>query len=127
MTVGAPSIVRGADITKAQHDGALHEVLYQKLQTAKSASFLLIILSNGDKRVYDTIRHICDVELGIPATCAQSAKIRKERGQLQYMANVALKINAKLGGVNHALDPYSAKWFTEKVTMLVGMDVTHPG
>ncbi|KAF8578838.1 Piwi-domain-containing protein [Ramaria rubella] len=128
MTIGNPSIIRGANVANALQDSnRLHEVLSQALRGASTASFLLVILSNGDKRVYATIRRICDIELGIPATCAQSAKIRKERGQLQYMANVALKINAKLGGVNHALDRNSGKWLSNEVTMLVGMDVTHPG
>ncbi|KIJ40471.1 hypothetical protein M422DRAFT_49170 [Sphaerobolus stellatus SS14] len=68
-----------------------------------------------------------DVELGVHATCAVSAKIRKEKGQLQYMTNLSLKINPKLGGTNHVLDPQSGAWLKKKVTMLVGMGVTHPG
>lgn len=49
--------------------------------------------------------------------------IGNARGQLQYIANVGLKVNVKLGGVNHTVaEPY----FTQKRTMLVGADVTHP-
>ena len=54
-------------------------------------------------------------------------KFRKERGQPQYFANVSLKVNMKLGGVNHVLDQAASRWLLEKPTMLVGMDVTHPG
>ena len=43
---------------------------------------------------------------------------------VQYLNNVCLKINAKLGGLNHQLHSESLGWL--KNTMLVGMDVTHP-
>jgi len=46
---------------------------------------------------------------------------------MQYYANVALKVNMKMGGVNHTLDPKSLTWLKGMPTMLVGMDVTHPG
>ena len=128
MIVGSPNVTKGADIShELANNNSLHNKLFHSLQAVKDLSFLLVILSNGDKRVYAAIRRICDIELGIPATCAQSPKIRGERGQMQYMANVALKINAKLGGVNHTLDRNSSRWLSNATTMLVGMDVTHPG
>lgn len=33
--------------------------------------------------------------------CLQSMKIRSDRGLDQYCANVAMKIQAKIGGVTH--------------------------
>ena len=33
----------------------------------------------------------------------------------------------KLGGVNHSLDPKNMVWLNKMPTMVVGMDVTHPG
>jgi hypothetical protein len=88
---------------------------------------ILVILSNGDKHVYSGIKHLCDSYLDVATVCVHSGKIRKEKGQVQYFANVALKLNMKMGGVNHALDPRSMTWFQQAPTMLVGMDVTHPG
>jgi eukaryotic translation initiation factor 2C len=38
-----------------------------------------------------------------------------------------LKVNAKLGGINHLVEESAMKWLKEKSTMMVGMDVTHPG
>jgi len=73
------------------------------------------------------------VFLKVPTICVHAAKIRKEKGQLQYFANVALKMNMKMGGVNHRLEdapgaPPTVKWLKDprNPTMLVGMDVTHP-
>ncbi|THU88586.1 argonaute-like protein [Dendrothele bispora CBS 962.96] len=90
-------------------------------------NLILVILSNGDKHIYSGLKHLCDVDLDVPTVCVHSAKIRREKGQLQYFANVALKVNMKLGGVNHTLDQQSMSWFKKEPTMLVGIDVTHPG
>lgn len=93
----------------------------------KTVDLFLVLLSNGDKHVYAGVKHLCDVFLDVHTVCAHQEKIKKERGQLQYFANVALKVNMKLGGVNHGLDPASMAWLNQQPTMLVGMDVTHPG
>jgi eukaryotic translation initiation factor 2C len=74
--------------------------------------------------VYAGLKYICDVYLGIATVSCQSSKIRKEKGQLQYFANVALKFNAKLGGINHAVDD-SMTWLKNTgLTMVIGADVT---
>ena len=102
-------------------------------QYPKKPSMILIVLSSGDKHVYNGIKHLLDVYLKVPSVCVQVSKFRKDKGQLQYFANVALKINMKMGGVNHKLvDPPGSiptlSWLRDakEPTMLVGMDVTHP-
>ena len=44
-----------------------------------------------------------------------------------FRSNVALKFNIKLGGLNHQLAEQNMAWLNKEPTMLVGMDVTHPG
>ncbi|KAH7911489.1 ribonuclease H-like domain-containing protein [Hygrophoropsis aurantiaca] len=90
-------------------------------------SLILVILSNGDRAIYEGLKHLCDIYLDVATVCVHAAKIRKEKGQPQYFANVALKVNMKTGGVNHKLDENSGRWLAEVPTMVVGMDVTHPG
>jgi len=99
----------------------------------KKPSMILIVLSNSDVHVYNGIKHLLDVYRQVPNICVQVSKFRKDKGQLQYFGNVALKINMKMGGVNHRLvdPPGSAPtlaWLKDpsQPTMLVGMDVTHP-
>ncbi|KAI8989621.1 ribonuclease H-like domain-containing protein [Trametes punicea] len=88
---------------------------------------VLVVLSNGDRHVYSGLKHLCDVFLDVATVCVHAAKIRKEKGQVQYFANVALKFNIKLGGVNHELGEQNVSWLVQEPTMIVGMDVTHPG
>jgi eukaryotic translation initiation factor 2C len=73
------------------------------MQVPTKPSIALVILSSADKHVYNNIKHMCDVGLDLATVCVQAAKIRKEKGQLQYFANVALKFNMKLGGVKYVL------------------------
>ena len=43
-----------------------------------------------------------------------------------YSANVALKVNLKLGGRNQYISPNDLGFLSNGKTMLVGIDVTHP-
>lgn len=86
---------------------------------------VMVMLPADDTAIYQGLKHLCDVDLGVATVCVQSSKIRN--GNPQYYANVALKVNAKLGGVNHVLDKKHSEWLDAKRTMIVGMDVTHPG
>ncbi|KAI0080425.1 argonaute-like protein [Panus rudis PR-1116 ss-1] len=114
------------DPTRKKAIGAIRTAL---TNTRPKPTMALVMLSNGDAHVYSGLKHLCDVYLDLATVCVHAAKIRKEKGQLQYFANVALKVNMKMGGVNHTLDDRNSSfaWFKKEPTMLVGMDVTHPG
>jgi len=84
------------------------------------------LLSGIDKWIYPGLKKICDMSLGLHTVCMLLNKAREEKRQDQYFSNVALKVNAKLGGTNHLLAADSMQWLTSKKTMLVGIDVTHP-
>lgn len=88
-------------------------------------NLVLVFMSAREPDVYPGLKRLCDVKLGISTVCMLMPKVRKERGQDQYFSNIALKVNTKLGGLNHQIHPDSLHWL--KNTMLVGMDVTHPG
>ena len=88
-------------------------------------ALILVMLANEDKAIYADIKHLCDVRLDVATICVQSSKIRKRNSH--YLANVALKVNMKLGGINHRLDANGGGWLHRAPTMVVGIDVTHPG
>ncbi|OAL53799.1 Piwi-domain-containing protein [Pyrenochaeta sp. DS3sAY3a] len=88
-------------------------------------NFLFFLLPSDNAVVYDSIKYVCDVSLGVPNICNIARKFTNEKGQMQYFANVAMKFNQKLGGVNHtvALDKLKP---LDAQTILFGIDVTHP-
>lgn len=51
-------------------------------------------------------------------------KLRKQ--DPSYFANVALKVNLKLGGTNQCISSGDLGFLRHGKTMLVGIDVTHP-
>ncbi|KZS96684.1 argonaute-like protein [Sistotremastrum niveocremeum HHB9708] len=89
-------------------------------------TIIMVILPSTDKDIYNGIKKLGDTIADIPTVCVQAQKLRKDNGILQYFANVALKFNMKLGGINHRIEGESVNWLKLKPTMFVGMDVTHP-
>ena len=85
----------------------------------------IVLVFIPDSEIYPELKALCDLKLGITTTCLHMSEVRKERGQSRYLSGVILKVNTKLGGINHRLDSSSISWL--KDAMLVGMDVSHPG
>ena len=109
-------------------DDAIEEIerVLKELIRQTAPELVLVMLSNDDKAIYNGLKWLCDVKLDLATVCMQSGKVRNDRGQPQYFANVALKVNMKLGGINHKLDANSGTWLKSASTMIMGMDVTHP-
>ncbi|KAF3915032.1 hypothetical protein ABW21_db0201319 [Orbilia brochopaga] len=97
---------------------------------ANRPDLLLCILPDELKQTFNLVKYYADMKAGIPTACMLFSKVSKgiERGNKQYWANLLMKINARLGGLNHALKPEALKPLlpAEGPAMLVGMDVTHP-
>ncbi|KAF4944941.1 hypothetical protein FGADI_12323 [Fusarium gaditjirri] len=71
------------------------------LQRAAGALHLLFItLPGANIPLYKRIKTIADKNYGIHTICSVGSKLAKDRGREQYMANVALKFNLKLGGID---------------------------
>lgn len=103
---------------------ALRKTL-NEICSAGKPNFMLVLLANDNQRVYSHIRTLVDCVYGISTICCQSEKIKKEKGQPQYLGNIALKANLKLGGRNHELGG-TALQFLGNDTIILGADVTHP-
>lgn len=86
---------------------------------------ILVIIPDGVMTpVYNRVKYMCDVKEGILNVCVLESKF--SRANAQYLANVGLKFNLKLGGRNHSLDPPKLGFIAQRKTMVVGIDVTHP-
>lgn len=81
---------------------------------------------------YNALKFLGDIRYGIHTSCILASKFRKRIrdgvGPLDemYFANVALKINLKLGGINHKLAQPPSLSTDTTALMIVGYDVTHP-
>ncbi|KAL0565700.1 hypothetical protein V5O48_016319, partial [Marasmius crinis-equi] len=78
--------------------------------------------------IYRSVKHFGDIEMGVVTQCLKASKCKRAR--IQYWANVALKVNPKLGGINHKLNPASAAASglndPHNPTIIMGADVMHP-
>ncbi|KAI0084517.1 ribonuclease H-like domain-containing protein [Irpex rosettiformis] len=109
----------------------IRRTFVEKLQQDRKPSFVLVLLSGEDKFIYPGMKRMCDMQLGLQTVfmllMPKKAGVQDSRKLDQYFSNVCLKVNAKLGGVNHLLrDDNTMRWLKAKKTMLVGVDVTHP-
>lgn len=102
-------------------DARLDQRLYS---AAQSLELLLVILPDAITPLYNRIKHCGDVKYGVHTVCCIGHKFAKCSDQ--YFANVALKFNLKLGGINQLLDASRRGLIDEDKTMVVGIDVTHP-
>lgn len=88
------------------------------------ARLLFIILPAVSTALYNRVKYLGDVKFGVHTICVVGSKFAK--GSPMYFANVALKFNLKLGGVNQLVDNAKLGIINEDKTMVVGIDVTHP-
>ncbi|KAI0195050.1 Piwi domain-containing protein [Astrocystis sublimbata] len=94
---------------------------------AKFKSFpqmLFFVVPNKNAIVYERIKKSMDCRFACPSQVLQSGHVKKANGQ--YISNVAMKVNAKLGGVTCKIAAPGQKppFFTE-ATMMIGVDVSH--
>ncbi|KAH8922751.1 Piwi-domain-containing protein [Atractiella rhizophila] len=94
-------------------------------QNNQPPQILFIVLNEPAKK--DIIKRDAFFNLPVPVVTqvllAKHARQEDARRMDQYCANVALKVNVKLGGCNWTLPPLP---HLDNKTMLVGADVTHP-
>lgn len=86
---------------------------------------LLVFLPREDTAIYNQVKYLGDVKRGIHTISVVVQKFTKQNNA-QYFANVAIKFNLKLGGINQSLPPAELGLISQGKTMIVGLDVTHP-
>ncbi|XP_017978098.1 PREDICTED: protein argonaute 2 [Theobroma cacao] len=86
--------------------------------------FLLCVMSKQHPG-YNFLKFISETKVGVMTQCCLSAGANEAKDQ--YLANLALKINAKLGGLNVEIIEPLLHFKGEGHVMFVGADVNHPG
>ena len=110
----------------AGDESKLSAMLDSIINHSARVKLLLVVLPRFDISIYNHVKHLGDVKRGIHTICVIGSKFAKEQRQDQYFANVALKFNLKLGGINQTLQSPKLGIIAEGKTMVVGLDVTHP-
>ncbi|KDQ64588.1 hypothetical protein JAAARDRAFT_116696 [Jaapia argillacea MUCL 33604] len=95
-------------------------------KTGHVPNLIVVVLPEGGTDIYTAVKHFGDITMGVATQCLKSSKCF--RAKPQYWANVCLKMNVKLGGINTIPDPSSVSILTdpEKPTIVMGADVIHP-
>ncbi|RYP67706.1 hypothetical protein DL771_007113 [Monosporascus sp. 5C6A] len=119
-----PLNARGINVsTRGQFISNLRQA-FQGLK-AQNPDFVFVVLPRQDTPIYNVVKTLGDVEFGYPTVCVVRKNLIKNGGSPQYFANVALKVNLKMGGTNHKLGA-DINIIKDGKTMVVGYDVTHP-
>ncbi|KNC97956.1 uncharacterized protein SPPG_06944 [Spizellomyces punctatus DAOM BR117] len=85
---------------------------------------VLCILPNTGVPLYAEIKRVSDTIIGVATQCIQAKHMFAAKRQ--YCANVCLKMNVKLGGMNSYLSNTQLPFVSERPTIILGADVTHP-
>ena len=119
-----PAIFLDNQESPTTNDDEIKNIM-QKIRD-RGISFVFVLLPDTEAAVYNQVKYCGDVLFGLHTVCAVDNKVSKDKGRDQYLANVSLKVNTKLFGVNQSLDMPKLGIIAEGKTMVVGIDVTHP-
>ncbi|KAL6882616.1 hypothetical protein ACP4OV_011306 [Aristida adscensionis] len=108
---------------KARYQDAMNILRPQ----GRELDLLVVILPDNNGCLYGDLKRICETDLGLVSQCCLTKHVFKM--SKQYLANVALKINVKVGGRNTVLvDALTRRipLVSDRPTIIFGADVTHP-
>ncbi|EIW84628.1 argonaute-like protein [Coniophora puteana RWD-64-598 SS2] len=94
----------------------------------KEPTFAVVVLPEYGNDIYVKVKNFGDVEQGVATQCMKSYKC--VRASAWYYAQVCLKINVKLGGINTILDTQlSTDLLSDpgNPTVVISAKVMHPG
>ncbi|KAJ8559744.1 hypothetical protein K7X08_003802 [Anisodus acutangulus] len=104
-----------------------HDAMTYLQPHGRELDLLIVILPDNNGSLYGDLKRICETDLGIVSQCCLTKHVFKM--SRQYLANVTLKINVKVGGRNTVLvDAISRRipLVSDCPTIIFGADVTHP-
>ncbi|GBB99129.1 hypothetical protein RclHR1_03420012 [Rhizophagus clarus] len=120
---------RRPPIVRANLQGNTEESLKQAWLKAGNAAkaqpqLIICVLPNKGPKLYGEIKRVGETVIGVATQCVQSGPVKTPKKQ--YCANVCLKMNVKLGGMNSFISPSLIPFISDRPTILIGADVSHP-
>ncbi|XP_047310197.1 protein argonaute 1-like [Impatiens glandulifera] len=122
-----PSINARPDQVERVLKARFHEAMTKLRPHGKELDLLIVILPDNNGSLYGDLKRICETDLGVVSQCCLTKHVFKM--SKQYLANVALKINVKVGGRNTVLQDAISRTIplvSDIPTIIFGADVTHP-
>lgn len=124
--VPGPVVILDSPSATQTNDQLIVSMMQNIAANEKKVRLVFVLLPDTDAAVYNMVKYAADVLCGIHTVGSVDSKLAKDRGRDQCLANIALKVNSKLLGVNQSLDMSRLGIIAEGKTMVVGIDVTHP-
>ncbi|KAK3376269.1 ribonuclease H-like domain-containing protein [Lasiosphaeria ovina] len=106
--------------------------LKKAANSATAIKFFFIILDSQDSAFYQELKTHFETQLGtrgVYTVCMVRGKVPRTEDtnrMAQFLDNIMLKVNLKLGGSNHSVGFTGDQIVKQGNTMIVGLDVTHP-
>uniref|UniRef100_A0A0E0CGA8 Piwi domain-containing protein n=1 Tax=Oryza meridionalis TaxID=40149 RepID=A0A0E0CGA8_9ORYZ len=121
LVIAKPGCVESA--LRTLHDDVMDILRPQ----GRKLDLLIVILPNNNGSLYGDVKRICETDIGLISQCCLAKHVLKMNKW--YLASVALKINAKMGGRNTILvDALEMRLphVRDTPTIVFGAHVTHP-
>ena len=102
----------------------------RKCTPPERPQILFFVVNAKSTDPYNRLKKNCDCRFGVVSQVLQGAHVQKN--QAQYIGNVLMKVNAKLGGfsfrsLSAGAKPNTSYTHFKVPTMIIGGDVSHPG
>ncbi|KAF2201527.1 Piwi-domain-containing protein [Delitschia confertaspora ATCC 74209] len=117
--------------TDVSHGGEMVTEIWNKTGNhfKMNPQLLFFIINDRNIDVYRRLKKSCDCRYGVPSQMIQSRHAKT--ASPQYISNVCMKVNAKLGGVTSWAKSVTLHTVTPKQqqnlsTMVIAADVSHP-
>ena len=129
-------VYESADIRNTSQVRETFKKLYHDIKRKKEdkigkkengCKLIILVINPSKDPIKNELKYLGDLELKVPTQFILKSTVtgRDNKGPNdQVLHDICLKINHKLGGVNHALS--KRPQILDEVVMLMGADVTHP-
>ncbi|CAD5220513.1 unnamed protein product [Bursaphelenchus xylophilus] len=120
-----PEFVRyGRDVNDIER--MFHQTARDYRSSGRQCDLVIVVLPSKNSDFYMTIKELSDMRYGVMSQCILFKST--QRPSPATCANLVLKMNMKLGGVNSRLvaDQITAKYLVDRPVLVLGIDVTHP-
>lgn len=97
----------------------------QVLERMKSRGIVLVVVILGQQASYAAVKEAAEVKLGILTQCMKEFNFTTKCTD-SLIANLCLKINAKLGGTNNSFVERERPSVLCEPVIIIGADVSHP-